>query len=363
MRVGFACGWNRPPEPTWSYIPWQLRAALRERVDVVDLEVQPPRAIEAALVRVQRARHPDAPVGQWRFLPIEERRRARRLRALTRREHPDAVVGIEMLTPLPVPQWIYQDLGIGVLDDAVGRIDPEHLPLMARDPATYRRRRELHLRLFDSGAGVLAMSRWAADALVERRLLPADRVQVVYAGVTARPPAASAPSGGRRLLFVGRDFHRKAGDLVVAAVTLLRARGDDVTLTVVGPDTWPLPGPVPDGVRFLGRLPAADTGLLYAEHDAFVMPSRYEAFGIVFAEALAAGLPCIARRAFAMPEIVGDGVDGVLVDTEEVDELAVAMTRVLDDGSFAARAWRGRAAVAERFSWGAVADRALEVLR
>src|SRR3954447_25616731 len=113
MRLGFACGWNRPPEPTWSYIPWQLPAALRERVDVVDLEVQPTRAEEAALVRVQRALHGDAPIGQWRFLPLEERRRARRLRTLTRSARPDAVVGIEMLTPLEVPQWIYQDLGIG----------------------------------------------------------------------------------------------------------------------------------------------------------------------------------------------------------------------------------------------------------
>lgn len=362
MRVGFACGWNRPPEPTWSYIPWQLRAALRDRAEVVDLDVQPPRVVEAALVRAQRALHPEAPVGQWRFLAVEERRRARRLRAMTRRSRPDAVVGIEMLTPLPVPQWIYQDLGIGVLDDAIGRVDPAHLPLMARDPATYRRRRELHVRLFDSGAGVLAMSRWAADALVERRLLPPERVQVVYAGVTARPPAAAAPAGRRRLLFVGRDFHRKAGDLVVAAVELLRSRGDDVTLTVAGPDAWPLPDAVPDGVRFLGRLSAAETGRLYAEHDAFVMPSRYEAFGIVFAEALAAGLPCVARRAFAMPEIVTDGVDGVLVDGEDIDELAGAISRVLDDAGFASRAWSGREDVAARFSWGAVADRVVAVL-
>jgi glycosyltransferase involved in cell wall biosynthesis len=360
VRLGFACPWNRPPETTWSYIPWRLRAALAERVSIVELPLQPPRVIEGALFRLQPKLHRDQPAGAWRYLPLEQARRGRRLRSMVASSRLDAVVSMEAVSTLSVPQWLYQDLGMGVLDGAVGTVDPAYLPIFARDQTIFRRRRERHLELFASGAGVLAMSQWNARALVDRGLVPEDRVRVVHAGISATPPVVERGAPGRRLLFVGRDFFRKAGDLVVAAVQQLRAGGDAVTLTVVGPDAWPLPGAVPDGVRFLGRLSSTETGALYVEHDAFVMPSRFEAFGIVFAEALAAGIPCIARDAFAMPEIVSDGVDGILVTSEDLDELAGAIARVLDDGGFAERAWSGRVAIAERFSWDAVADRVLE---
>ena len=61
------------------------------------------------------------------------------------------------------------------------------------------------------------------------------------------------------------------------------------------------------------------------------MPSRYEPFGVVFTEALARGLPCIARDAYAMPEIVTPGVSGALVTSDDEHELAAAIAAALVD--------------------------------
>jgi glycosyltransferase involved in cell wall biosynthesis len=133
-------------------------------------------------------------------------------------------------------------------------------------------------------------------------------------------------------LFVGKDFTRKAGDQVVAALAILRAEVDPlITLTVLGPDEWPLPGPPPPGVRFLGRLAIDQVAAVYDEHDVFVMPSRFEAFGIALAEALVRGLPCVARHAFAMPEIIRPGDNGELIHGDDPTELAGALARVLAD--------------------------------
>ncbi len=61
------------------------------------------------------------------------------------------------------------------------------------------------------------------------------------------------------------------------------------------------------------------------------MPSRFEAFGIAFIEALAHGVPVIGRSAFAMPEIIRPGKNGALVHTDDPAELASAIMAVLDD--------------------------------
>ena len=166
------------------------------------------------------------------------------------------------------------------------------------------------------------------------------------------PPLRERAAPRRRLLFVGRDFYRKGGDLVVSALAVLRREYDpQITLTVAGPQTWPLPGSPPDGVRFLGSLSPQKVAPLYDRHDLFVMPSRGEPFGLVFAEALARGLPCVARDAFAMPEIVTPGVSGALIKGDDENELAAAIAAVLEDDALYESCYQRAPEMAEYFSW------------
>jgi glycosyltransferase involved in cell wall biosynthesis len=192
--------------------------------------------------------------------------------------------------------------------------------------------------------------------------LAPEKVRVVHPGATAAqhlsaPVLAAARerrlSGPRRrLLFVGKDFHAKAGDTVVAALGILRREYDPgITLTVVGPDTWPLAIGIPDGVEFLGRLPVSAVGELYDSHDLFVLPSRFEGFGISFVEALAHGVPCVGRRAFAMAEIVRPGENGDLVEDDDPAGLARRIAGLLGDSSLYERTAAGAGAVAEHYSW------------
>ena len=90
---------------------------------------------------------------------------------------------------------------------------------------------------------------------------------------------------------------------------------------------------VADSVHFTGQVSDAELDRCYRSCDVFAMPSRGEGFGLVFAEAMARGLPCVASRVDAGAEVVEDGRTGLLVDPDDRDEVLAALLRLLhDDG-------------------------------
>jgi glycosyltransferase involved in cell wall biosynthesis len=85
-------------------------------------------------------------------------------------------------------------------------------------------------------------------------------------------------------------------------------------------------------VEFLGAVTPAAMGDLYAHADAFALVSTFEPFGVVVREAVAAGLPIIcSRRAGAAGDIAVEGTNAILVEPEDVDEIAAALTRLIEE--------------------------------
>jgi glycosyltransferase involved in cell wall biosynthesis len=379
MRLGFACGWENPPQQTWSHTPWNLRAALADRVDLVDLGINFPLPVRVGLKAACARRHRGRWVSMWRHSRPARAYGEAVLARAAGRQSVDVALEIQDLTAFgSVPYLLYQDLSYDVLlerADAPGGLS--HFPTLSRGAVL--RLRDRQRTIYAGAAGVLAMSRWFADHLVEVSGVPAERVHVVHPGASAvdtaggpaggLSPARLGPASGdrrarprRRLLFVGRDFHTKAGEVVVAATALLRRDVDPaITLTVVGPSVWPLPGEIPPGVDFRGLLPVRALAGLYDEHDLFVLPSRFEGFGIAFVEALAHGLPCVGRRAFAMPEIVRPGVNGDLVDGDDPADLAGRVAALLVDDAVYQRVGAAAGDVVAHYSWGRAADDVLAV--
>ncbi len=101
-------------------------------------------------------------------------------------------------------------------------------------------------------------------------------------------------------------------------------------------------------VHFIGFQ--ADTAPIFAALDLFVLASKQEAFGLVLLEAMAQGVPIIATRAGGVPEVIEDGINGMLINPGDVAELAGAIERLMGDVELRGRlGGAGFRVVRERF--------------
>lgn len=87
----------------------------------------------------------------------------------------------------------------------------------------------------------------------------------------------------------------------------------------------------PDRIRFTGFIERTELEALYARAAAFALPSRGEGFGLVYLEAMAYGLPCIASTDDAGSEVVADGQTGILVDPDDRHQLGASLAALLGD--------------------------------
>jgi glycosyltransferase involved in cell wall biosynthesis len=104
-----------------------------------------------------------------------------------------------------------------------------------------------------------------------------------------------------------------------------------------------------DTVRFLGGVPNEELIYLYSAARLFVLPSFYEGFGLPPLEAMACGTPVIVSNVSSLPEVVGDA--GILVNPDDVEELTVAMWRVLTDENLRREMYEKGLRRAKTFSW------------
>jgi glycosyltransferase involved in cell wall biosynthesis len=169
------------------------------------------------------------------------------------------------------------------------------------------------------------------------------------------------------ILFVGRDFERKGGPLLLQAFESLRMKLPEARLVVAGPRAHPAPGMTGlDHLGFLDPDDAEGKALLQAAYQraaVFCLPTRFEPLGIAYLEAMSFGLPCVGPRAWAVPEMVVHGETGLLVDDDDPRSWAGALLELLTDRDWARRLGeRGRQEVAEYYKWDRVASTMSEVI-
>jgi glycosyltransferase involved in cell wall biosynthesis len=195
-----------------------------------------------------------------------------------------------------------------------------------------------------------------ARSLVSFYGVPEEQVTVVGGGATFE--ALPEPSRDKRepvILFVGSDWRRKGGDVLLEAFRTVRASRPDARLQVVGADDPPAEA----GVEVLGFVDDRPRiAELYARASAYCLPSRFEPYGLSVIEAMAHELPCVVSGVGGLTDIVLDGETGLVVPPEDSSALAAALLRLLDDADYATRLGRnGRARVEHHQNWDAVVER------
>ena len=119
-----------------------------------------------------------------------------------------------------------------------------------------------------------------------------------------------------------------------------------------------------DGVTIKENVPFDELIKIYANADIFVLPSYYEAQGIVLLEAMASGLPCVATNIGGIPETVIDGKNGILVEPRNPMKLAQAILTLAEDEDLRLKYGRmGRKRVVEEYDWRKIASKTEKVYR
>jgi glycosyltransferase involved in cell wall biosynthesis len=180
---------------------------------------------------------------------------------------------------------------------------------------------------------------WTAGRESLRRVLPDERVTLIDNGVPVDGYGEGRPHDGPpRVLYVGLLTPRKGVLDLMAASRLLRDRGVDHELCLLGgtPDEGPeaeaqVRAGLDDHVRLLGTRPPEEMPAAFAEAEVFCLPSWWEAMPLSILEAMAAGLPVVATDVGDVGRAVQDGVTGYVVPAKDPQALATALEALLTD--------------------------------
>src|SRR5262249_2844817 len=254
------------------------------------------------------------------------------------------------LAALPSQHPIVVDgLAFGALPEAADALRATHRlialvhhPLALETGLSANHRAALHA----SERSALACARHViATSATSGRLLAADygvppeRLSVVEPGTDRVASRPREHAGEVVLLAVGAVIPRKGYDVLVAALArlahlrwrlVIAGDGGRSPETVRRPQADIAPRGPPGRIPPPGAVSTEQPASLYQRCDLFVLPSRFEGYGMVFAEAIAHGLPVIGTTAGAIPETVPDAA-GVLVPPDDVEALAAALRRLIED--------------------------------
>jgi glycosyltransferase involved in cell wall biosynthesis len=259
------------------------------------------------------------------------------------------------------------DLGYLHYPEAHRLLDRFYLDLSTR----YNARAATHL-IADSAA--------TKRDLIERYGIGPSKITVVYPGYDVAIFQPVKDEGiieavkarydiiGDYILFVGTLQPRKNLTRLIEAFSNIRYPISNIQLVIAGKKGWlyeqifrqvkelGLEGEV----VFTGYVPAGDLPALLSGARLFVFPSLYEGFGLPVLEAMSCGTPVVCSNASSLPEVAGDAA--VLVDPLDVEDLAMAMERVLSDEELRAELIERGFEQARKFSWERCARETLDVL-
>ena len=204
-------------------------------------------------------------------------------------------------------------------------------------PADRQRLKQSETSALAATRHVFVTSPATARELAQNYAVPVERLTVAVPGTEKPTTAATADNGAVAILAVGSLTRRKGHDVLLDALAKLTDL--DWTAKIVGSDTLDPPLAeelsrqidrldLTDRVQLTGEV--GDLAAFYQQADVFALASRYEGYGMVFAEALAHGLPIIACRAGAIPEVVPREA-GILVDVDDSQAFSDALRHLIVD--------------------------------
>ena len=359
MRLGFLAIDNPLDRSSWSGLPYYALRELRRRFAHVEV-IDTPRADWL----LQRAAH----LRRFGLSPTREplvaEYFAQTLRPRIDALKPDAIVAINAVHKIVGLNGRYPTVYCS--DGFFANIVDYYPQFSQLSPRARRNGDNQQRALLATRASLCLSSEWAVRTAATYYGQSQDRFRVVPFGANFDLDPASGAlrpnSGPLKLLFVGYDWARKGGDLVLEVFKGLRERFGDAELHIAGCSPPQAQGV--EGVIVHGRLDKSDPEqaarleALFRDSSFFIMPSRQEAYGLAYCEACAFGLPPIGADTGGVGTIVRDGENGLLLplDADPGDYVRAIGTMWSDAAAYRDLQIGARESFEARLNWRAWGD-------
>jgi len=208
--------------------------------------------------------------------------------------------------------------------------------------------------IYTNARRVFVLGSHVARSLVEQYALPPENVRCIGAGnnVVLKEELTGKQYNQKNILFVGIEWKRKGGPLLVSAFREVLKVHPDAHLTIVGcKPKVDLPN-----CHVLGKIPVEEVTGYFQAATVFCMPSVREPFGIVYIEAMLFKLPVVALNIGATADFIQHGHNGYLVD-KKPDEIAQVLNQLLSNPTKCRAMGERGYPIAKRFTWDQVGAR------
>lgn len=354
----FLTKWGNVKERAWSGINWSLYNALSKYFDLNDINLS--LAKQSIIDRIiSKCTSPDISFRETQRNGKYAINKINREKTTKIFQFAENIFDTDNLST-----YIYQDLSVSYVEYMMDSM-PDIFAVSAyqdQDPVAIRNRTIYQNKYYEQCRGIFTMGRWLAEDMVNRCHIEQAKVHPVGGGINLDKGLIDfSKKKGNKILFVGRDFKRKGGYIVVEAFKELKKRRKDVELYVAGPSVNPYHEDI-DGYHFMGDCDYNKTAELFNLCDIYCMPSYFEAYGLVFVEALTFGLPVIARNAYEMPYLIQNGQTGLLLQKDDVKELSEMMDSLLSDEDIKKNVVERQKDYLVNYSWDKVAERIYSII-
>lgn len=375
MKIAMAAPYDIKNPKSWSGTPWSLYDGLcafdGNTIETINLaEYHTDRLVKKNLYsnldfkRSIKERHPVSKLGPAWMNPLN----SRLLDGICAEKDYDVLIEMGGFLPgknLP-PYYIYtdssHDMSIDYFNEHGEMPYNNHFSL-----EEMKRAAEFVRPIYQNAAGVLCMSDFLARSIIKTTGVDKSKVHTVYAGANwhgADKPQASPKSieGKEKfdIILTGIDYYRKGIDIAIEAFEILNKKyGNKYKLHLCGADRE-----VPEKEFIVNHGFAAKNELvrLLNECDLFVLPSRFDCFGIAFVEAMTFGLPCIGRNSCAMPEMIDRGINGELIEDDDPEKLAELIEKICSDEKLYSSYSENAIEKAKKFTWQNVCSDIMKII-
>jgi phosphatidylinositol alpha-1,6-mannosyltransferase len=246
------------------------------------------------------------------------------------------------------------------------------------------RKKKLMNKILEQTSGIIANSEFTKNELIKLGVLE-NKIKIIYPCVAKKDGIASDKileiknrlglADKKIILTVGRLVARKSQDKVIEAMPKILEKIPNALYVVVGdgPESEKLKAQseklkLENNILFTGEISEEKKSAFYQLCDVFIMTPRQigpdvEGFGTVYLEANQFGKPVVAGRSGGVDEAVSDGVTGIVVDSENVNQIAEAVIKILSDEGLAKKMGeQGRERVEKEFNWEVQTEKLKKIL-